>query len=157
MVGAEIGVGVGGILSKETGAGVGLVVGGILSEEVKGGVGTDAGLDWVLVVAVGVEEEPRCGTVTRKGGVLLKSSGLEVSTGFERATDAELEVVVDVGNVVILERITGEEDGLVVTVQAGDTVTGALYSPAAELREGLKEVKVCRFKLLAESNLVGGG
>lgn len=53
----------------------------------------------------------------------------------ERAADTKPEVVVDVGNVVILVEVTvAGEEGLVVTVQVGDTVTGALGSPAAELR-----------------------
>lgn len=53
----------------------------------------------------------------------------------ERAADAKPEAVVDVENVVILAEITGAgEEGLVVTIQVGDTVTGALDSPAAELR-----------------------
>lgn len=61
-----------------------------------------------------------------------------MSIGLERAPDTEPEVVVDEGIVVILEGITGAgEEGFVLTVQAGDTVTGALDSPAAELREGL--------------------
>lgn len=127
-------MGAGGVLSKDTGAGVGLVVGGTLSKEVKDGVGTGAGLGWVLVVAVRVEEGTS-GTLTREEEGLLKSTGLEVSDGLERAADTEPEVVVDVGTVVILEG--GGEGGLVVTALAGDTVTGALDSPAAELREGL--------------------
>ncbi len=131
-------MGRGGILSKEASAGVGLVVGGILSKEVEDGVGTDAGLGWVLVGALSVEEGQRSGTATRAGGVLFKSIGLDVNVGLERATDTEPEVVVDVGTVVILEGITGAgEEGLVVTAQAGDAVTGALDCPADELREGL--------------------
>ena len=55
------------------------------------------------------------------------------------AIDTKPEVVVDVGTVVILSGITGGgKEGLVVTVQAADTVTGSLASPAEELRrEGL--------------------
>lgn len=128
-------MGSGGILSKESGAGVGLVMGGILSKEVEDGVGTDAVLGWGLVVAVVVEEGQRCGTVTMEGGVLFKSIGLDASIGLERATDAEPEVVVDVGNVVTLEGITGAGEGGL--VQATDTVTGALDSPAVEISEGL--------------------
>lgn len=153
-------MGAGGVLSKETGAGVGLVVGRILSNEADDGVGTDAWLGWALVVALTVDGGQRSGTVTREGGVLLKSTGLEVSVGLERAADTEPEVVVDVVTVDILEGITSDGEEGLVTVQAGDTVdavTGALDSPAAELTEGLKEVGVWRFKLLAESNLGGGG
>lgn len=61
-----------------------------------------------------------------------------MSVGLERATNTEPEVVVDVGTGVILDGITGTgEEGLVVTAQAGDTITGALDSPAAELKRGL--------------------
>lgn len=85
-------------------------------------------------MVAGVEE----GTVTREGSVLFKSIGVDVSVVLERATDIEPEVVVDVVAVVILEGITGaEEEGVVISVQAGDTVTGALDSPAAECRKGL--------------------
>lgn len=135
MVGAGIGVGVGGILSKETGAEVGLVVGGNLSKGVEDGACTDAGMGWVLVVAVKVEVGQRSGTVTSEGGVLLRSTGVDWSIGLERAADTEPEVVADVGTVVSLELITGA--GEVVTVHTGDTVTGALDCPAAELRKGL--------------------
>lgn len=68
MVGTRVVVEAGIILSKET-CTVSLVIGGILSKEVEDGVGTDAGLGWVLVVAVGVEEGQRCGTVSREVGV----------------------------------------------------------------------------------------
>ena len=134
----------GGILSKEMGAGVGLVMGGILSKE--DGVGTDAGPGWVLV-ADGAEEGYISGTFTREEEVLVKSTGVEVSVGLERAADTAPEVIVDVG---ILGITGGGGEGLVVTVQTGGTVTGALNSPAAA---GLKEENVCRFKLPAESNL----
>lgn len=119
----------GGILSKETGAGVGLVVEGSLSKE--DGAGTDAGPGWVLV-AVREEEGYKSGTFTREEEVLLKSTGVEVSVGLERAADTEPEVVVDVGTIVILGITGGGGEGLVVTAQAGGTVTGALNSPAAE-------------------------
>lgn len=79
-----------------------------------------------------------------------------MSVGLER-TDTEPEVGVDVGTVVIFEGIVGAaEGGLAVTAHASDAVTEALDSPAAEIREGLQEVEVCRFKLLADSNLAGG-
>lgn len=68
MVGTGVVVETGIILSKETFT-VSLVIGGILSKEVEDGVGTDAGLGWVLVVALGVEEGQRCGKVTREVGV----------------------------------------------------------------------------------------
>lgn len=132
-----VGLRAGGILSIETGAGVALVVGGILSKEVEDGDGADAGLGWVLFVVVVVEEGQRCGTVTREEGVVFKSTVLDMSIGLKGAADTEPEVVFDVG-IVIMEGITGgEEQSLVVTVQACETVTGALDSPAAELREGL--------------------
>lgn len=114
-------------------------------------------MGWILVVAVRAEGGHRCGTV-REGGVCFKSIWVEVRIGLERATDTEPVVAVNEGTVVILEGITGTaEEGLVVTVQAGDTVTGALHSPAAELKKGLQEVEVCRFKLLTDSNLADGG
>lgn len=142
-----------GILSKETGAGVGLVMGGgILSKEADDGEGADAGLGWVLV-ADGVENE----LVTREEGVLLGSIILEVTTGLETATDTEPEVVNDTGTVILAEKTGAGDEGLIVTVEAGGTVTGAFASPAAELGEALLVVEVCRFKLVAESGLVGGG
>lgn len=49
--------------------------------------------------------------------------------------DTKPGVVVDVGTVVTLGGITSS--GLGVTAQAGEIITGALGSPAAELREGL--------------------
>lgn len=151
-------MGAGGILSNETVAGVDLVVGGVFCEEGKDGVGTGAGLGWVLVVAVMVEEVLEYEAVTREDEVLFKSTMLEVRTGLERATDTKPEVVVEVGAVVILEVITdAEEEGVVVTALVVDIVAGALKSTAAELGEGLKEVEVCRFKLIAASNLAGGG
>lgn len=138
MVRAGVGVGAGAILSKETGAGICLVMGGILSNEIEDGVGTDAEQGWVLVVAVGVEEGYLSGALTRKGGDFFKSIGLEVSVGLERAADTEPEVVGDWGTVITLEGGTGaEKEGLVVTAEGGDTITGGLDSPAAELREGL--------------------
>ena len=138
MVGPGVGVGAEGALSKETCAGVALVEEGILSKDVDDGFGTDAGLGWVLVVAFGVKEGQRSETVTREGGICSKSIGLEVSVGLERAAGTKPTVVVDLGPPVILEGITGAGDeGSVVTVQAGDTVTGVLDSPAAELRVGL--------------------
>lgn len=88
-------------------------------------------------MAVRIEDGNVSETLTKDGGV-FKSIGLEVSVGLERVADSEPEVVVDVGIIVILEGITvGGEEGLVVTAQGGDTVTGALDSPAAELRGGL--------------------
>lgn len=111
-------MGAGGILSKETGAGAGLVVGGVLSKEFDDGVGTGAGLVWVFDVAVRVDEGQGCETVTREEGVCFKSIGLGVSIDLEGATDSKF--------VVILEGISNaEEEVLVVTEQAGDTVTGA--------------------------------
>lgn len=96
----------------------------------------------------------RSGTVTSEGGA---SIGIVVSAGLLITAEVKPAVVVDVETVAILERITGAGgDGLVVTAQAGDTVTWALGSPVAELRKGLKEVDVCMFKLLAESNLADG-
>lgn len=61
-------MGAGGSLSKDTSAGAGLLIGGILSKEAEDGVGTDEELGWVLVVAVGVEDGPSCGTLTMEGG-----------------------------------------------------------------------------------------
>jgi len=117
---------------------VGLVVGGTISEEADDGVGTDERLGWFLIDALGVDDERRSGPVTREEGVLFKSIGLEVTVGLVRAADTEPEVVVDVGTIVILEGITGAgEEGLVVAVQADGTATGALDSPAAELRDDL--------------------
>lgn len=122
-------MGAGGILSKATGAGVCFVMEGILSKEVK-----DGGLGWVLVVVVGVEE----GTATKEEGVLFKSIGVVGSLGLERAEDTGSEVIAGVVAVVILEGITSaEEEGVAITVQAGDTVTGASDAPAAEFRSGL--------------------
>lgn len=61
-----------------------------------------------------------------------------MTVGLERAADTEPEVIVEVGTVVILEGMRGEgEEGLVVTAQVDDTVTGALDSPAGELWGGL--------------------
>ena len=116
-------MGAGGVLSKEASAGSGLVIGGILSKEVEGGVGTDVVLGWVLAVAL--KERQGCGPVASEGGVLFKSTGLEVNIGLGRATGAKPEVVFEVGIVVI---DAGEEF---------DTVTGVLETPAAELKEGL--------------------
>lgn len=140
----------GGILSKETGA-VGLVIGGILSKEFEK-VGTGAGLGWVLVEVMAVW----VGAGQRSGRVLFKS--IDVCVGLERVVDIESGVGVDGVTFVIVVGKTGAgEEGLVVTVQAGGTVTGALNSPATELWGGLLKEEVCRFKLLAESNLAGGG
>lgn len=64
--------------------------------------------------------------------------------GLERATDTETVAAVDEGTVVILEElISAAEEGLVLTVYSGDTVSGALASPAAKLKKGLWEVEVC--------------
>lgn len=127
-------MGVGSILSRETGAGAGLVVGRNLSKEVEEGAGTDTGVGWVLR-AVKVEEGHISGAVPGREGVLVRSIGVRVGAGLERFTDTKSAVVVDVGAVVVLERITGAgEEGLVVIRQGGDTVTWALDSPAVELK-----------------------
>lgn len=122
------------ILSKGTGAGLGFVVGGILHKEVENGVGKDEGLGWVLVevMAVKVGAGQISGAFTRGGRVLFKST--DVCVGLERVVDIEPGVGVDgVTFVVVVGRTGAGVEGLVVTVQAGDTVTGALNSPAAEL------------------------
>lgn len=86
----------------------------------------------VLVVVVGVVE----GTVTREG-VLFNSIGGDMIVGLQRAADNKSAVVVDVLAVVILEEVTSAGgEGVVITLQAGDAVTGALDSPA-EFRMGL--------------------
>lgn len=149
-------MGAGGIFSRETDAGVGLVMGGILSKEVENGVGTDAGLGLVLVevMPVWVGGGQRSGTTATGGRVLFKS----IDVGLERVVDIEPGVGVDgVTFVIVVEKTGAGEEGLVVTVRAGDTVTGAVTSPAAELWRGLLEEEVCSFKLLPESNLAGGG
>lgn len=132
MVGAGIGVGVGGVLSNKTGAEASLVTGGCLSEEIEAGVGTHAGLGWALLVGREIS-----GTVACKGGLLFCSVRVEVSVGLERAVDAEAEVAVE-GRTAVFEREprSGEDD-FAGTVQGGDTVAGALESPATELGEGL--------------------
>lgn len=136
---------------------VSLVIEEVLSKEAEDGAWADVGLDSILIVAVGVEEGNGRGAVTTEVGVLFKSVWAEGSIGLERAADAETVVVDDERVVGILEDITGPGgEGFVPTVQTGDTVTGALASPAAELREGFQEVEVCRLKLVLESNLAGG-
>lgn len=65
--------------------------------------------------------------MTREGGVLLGPIWLEGILGLETSVDAEPEVVVDVGTVVIFEGITG----------ADDSVTVALAPAAAEVSKGL--------------------
>lgn len=136
---------VGGVLSNKTEAEVGLVAGGSLAEETEAGVVIDAGLGWVLAVGGQIS-----GAVTCEGGLLFCSVRVEVSIGLKRAPDAEAEVAADVG-AVVLERVPRSgEDGFVVTVQAGDAVTGVLESTVTEIREGLQEV-------LIEFDLAGGG
>lgn len=77
----------------------------------------------------------RSGTAAREGVVLFMSTGLEVGWGLESAENIVLEVVVDVGAVVVLEGKTGAgEEGLVVTVQARDSAAGALGSAVTEPR-----------------------
>ena len=80
-----------------------------------------------------------------------------MSGGLEGATDRDPEVIVDEGIGVIVEvtAIAGEED-FKLTVQAGDTVTAALASSAAELKLGL-EGGVCNFAELTKSILAGKG
>lgn len=119
-------MGAGGVLFKATGAEVWFVMEGILSNDVTGG-----GLGWVLVVVVVVE------------GVLFKSMGADGGLGLEKAADTGSVVIADVVAVVILGIPSAEEEGVPLTVQAGDTVTGT----SAEFGMGLQEV---------ESNLEGG-
>lgn len=112
-----------------------MYAGGALSKQVEESE-TGAGLGWVLVMEVKVEG--RSGTAAREGVILFMSTGLDVSSGLESAENIVLEVVVDVGAVVILEGKTGAgEEGLVVTVQARDSAAGALDSAATEPRKGL--------------------
>lgn len=116
---------------------MGLVAGGSLAEETEAGVVIDAGLGWVLAVGGQIS-----GAVTCEGGLLFCSVRVEVSVGLKRAPDAEAEVAADVG-AAVLERVPGSgEDGFVVTVQAGDAVTGVLESTVTEIREGLQEVLI---------------
>lgn len=112
-----------------------MYAGGVLSKEVEESE-TGARLGWVLAMELKVEE--RSGTAAREGVVLFASTRLDVSWGFESTENIVLEVVVDVGAVVIFEGKTGGGgEGLVITVQARDSAAGASDCAATELRKGL--------------------